>query len=179
MTKSRTLAERISIAIPLDRVPHYLERFFADPRNADAREATLRLTVPGPPRGAAREHTVLATLVRAGSGRWNGWNDSAEVSWHPESGGPYPIFLGELKILADEDCESAWLVVDGGYIPGGAAGRAFDTADHAVVQGTARQLLSQLKTAVERYHGDEELAQEPAAASARDEHAITYNGKMR
>lgn len=158
MTKSTTLAERIAIAVPLDRVPHYLERFFTDRRDANAPEATIRLTVPALPRGAAHGRIVLVTLVRAGSGRWNGWNDSAEVSWHAESGDPYPIFLGELKILADEGCESALLAADGGYLPG-ATGRTFDTASHAMAQNTARQLLSQLKTAVERYHIDEESAQ--------------------
>ncbi|MHB8432314.1 MAG: hypothetical protein ACYC8W_10085 [Candidatus Tyrphobacter sp.] len=174
MKKSTTLAERIVIAVPLEHAPHYLERFFSDQRDADARETTLRLTVPGPPHGAARGHAVFAAVARAGSGRWNGWNNPAEVSWYAECGGPHPIFPGGLKILADEGCQSAWLVVDDGCIPGGSAGRAFDTAGYVIALGTARQFLSQLKTAVERYHGDEQFAQ----ASAR-EHTLVYIGEMR
>lgn len=169
MTTSTKLAEWIAIAVPLDRAPHYLDRFLNDRRDAGERDATLKLTGEGPSRG----HTIVATLVQADVGGWNGWNDSAEVSWHAEGGGPYPIFLGELKLLPNEP-ESTWLSVDGGYIRGGDADARAARRDHAMVQGTARQLLSQLKTAVERYHGDAGVAPSPA----RDENTNPDTGEM-
>jgi hypothetical protein len=161
--KPSTLSERIIIAVPLNRAPYYLERFFNERRTAAGNQATLELTVPGLPPGMTLEHNVLATFVREGT--WNGWNDSAEVSWQPEGGGPFPTFHGELKILADEDYNSAWLAIDGSYVPpGGAAGRVFDaTVGHSIASATAQQLLRELKTAVERYHIDEERAKQPAS----------------
>ena len=176
--KPSTLSERIAIAVPLNRAPYYLERFFTERRTAEGNQTTLQLTVPGLPRGMTLEHNVLATFAR--EGRWNGWNDSAEVSWHPEDGGPFPTFLGKLKILADEDYHSAWLAIDGGYIPpGGAAGRLFDaTIGHAIARSTAQQLLRQLKTAVEQYHVDEESAKASASSASRAGSPLGLSGDV-
>jgi hypothetical protein len=164
--KSSTLSEQIAIAVPLNRAPYYLERFFTERRSADGNETTLRLAVPGLPPGLALEHNVLATFVR--EGRWNSWDDSAEVSWQPEGGGPFPTFHGKFTIKAGDDYSSAWLEIVGSYIPpGGAAGRAFDaTVGHSIARGTAQRLLGQLKAAIEQYHVDEERAK---TSSSREE----------
>jgi hypothetical protein len=164
--KPSTLSERIIIAVPLNRAPYFLEKFFADRRPASGNQTTLQLTVPGLPRGVTLEHNVLATFAREGS--WSGWNDSADVSWQPEGGGPFPTFHGKLRIVADEDYESAWLAIEGSYVPpGGVAGQVFDaTVGHSIAKGTAQELLRELKTAVEQYHVDEERAKPASTFSA-------------
>jgi hypothetical protein len=161
-----TLSERIEIAVPLNRAPYYLERFFTERGATDGNQTTLQLSVPGLPPGVTLERNVLATFAR--QGRWNGWNDTAKVSWEPEGGGPFPTFGGELKILAADDYNSALLAIDGTYVPpGGTAGRVFDAAvGHTIASGTARQLLGQLKTAIEQYHVDEEREKASAPKGA-------------
>jgi hypothetical protein len=163
--KPTSLAEQIPIDVPLNRAPFFLERFFTERRTPEGNETTLHLTVPGLPRGVTLEHDVLATFVR--EGRWKSWNDAAELSWHADGGGPFPTFHGELKILADEDYNSAILAIKGSYTPpGGAAGRVFDaTLGRKIAHGTAQQLLRELKSAVEEYHVDEERTRASAPSS--------------
>ena len=69
-----------------------------------------------------------------------------DVSWAPKDGGPYPTFAGTLSVAEDA---AGWsrIEIHGTYSPPfGIAGAAFDAAiGHRIAQGTASELLAELK----------------------------------
>jgi hypothetical protein len=80
------------------------------------------------------------------------------VRWEAEGDGPYPIFEGELNVEADEDYDTFFLTLSGGYEPpGGAAGQVFDAViGHHVAIAAARGLLQQLCAEIESSFSAEE-----------------------
>jgi hypothetical protein len=85
------------------------------------------------------------------------------IHWAAENGGPYPEFDGELSVVADEDYNGFWLVLEGAYAPpGGSAGSLFDAAiGRRIAQSTTRGLLRELRVEIEALF----RAQEGAKAS--------------
>ena len=80
------------------------------------------------------------------------------VRWEAEGDGPFPIFEGELNVEADEDYQSFFLTLEGGYEPpGGAAGQVFDAViGRHVAVAAARGLLAQLCAEIEAGFAAEE-----------------------
>jgi hypothetical protein len=73
------------------------------------------------------------------------------VRWEAVGGGPYPVFEGELNVQADEDYNTFYLTLEGGYeAPGGMAGAVFDAAvgQHVAI-AAARGLLQQIGAEIE------------------------------
>ena len=72
------------------------------------------------------------------------------ISWLPEGTGVFPAFRGTLMVRSENGTSA--IELDGTYTPPfGAAGQVFDaTIGHRIAQATARELLKDLKAAVER-----------------------------
>jgi hypothetical protein len=126
-----------------------LEQFFASLQGKDG-VARIRLRVPtdGPTRGLSidREVRVEARRTRGGASL----GDLMLITWMPEGTGVFPAFDGILIVRAGEGNASS-LELDGNYTPPfGAAGQIFDAAiGHRIAQATARELLKDLKRAIE------------------------------
>lgn len=81
------------------------------------------------------------------------------VRWTPEGGGPYPDFLGDIRVSADPQLRCAVLEIQGELTPPrGAIGRAFDIAlGSRIAAATARSLIrktaAQLDAQYEQEHG--------------------------
>jgi hypothetical protein len=87
------------------------------------------------------------------------------IHWEAEAGGPYPNFDGEITIGADEDYNAFWFVLKGTYAPpGGVAGQLFDAAiGHRIAAGTARGLLTEMRTETEAFFEAQERAKPESA----------------
>lgn len=73
------------------------------------------------------------------------------VFWGPAGAGPYPDFVGELTVRADENYRSAVLELSGEYAPPfGGLGGAFDVVIGTKIgSSTARTLLRKIGNAIE------------------------------
>jgi hypothetical protein len=82
------------------------------------------------------------------------------VHWEAPEAGPYPVYDGELLIGADNDYDAFWLRLDGAYTPpGGIAGQVFDAvAGHRIASAVARNLLTEMRVAIEMLFADQERA---------------------
>lgn len=145
------ISEKQRISAPLASADRLLRAFFA--------------AHPGP-EGAARvvlhardlQRPAVVTLTPAH--RPGDMTPHYTVRWEAEGGGPYPVFRGELTVGGDEDYDSFWLRLAGGYEPpGGVAGKVFDVVlGHRIAEETARALLADMAGEIET-----QLAQEEAA----------------
>jgi hypothetical protein len=156
------LDERISISCPLAQAPARLTHFFSEHGNAAADTVKLNLrinvAVLGLPVSLTLQRTVIATI--------QAYRAPAEmtpryrVQWAPESGGPFPLFAGELSIESADDYDSFSLRLSGDYKPPfGIVGKGFDVAvGNRVAEATAHDLLGRVKELVEReFQADEAL----------------------
>ena len=77
-------------------------------------------------------------------------NDLMLITWVPEGTAVFPTFEGILIVRAVDDASA--IELDGTYTPPfGVAGQVFDaTIGHRIAESTARELLKDLKAAVER-----------------------------
>ena len=145
------LRETIPVGRPAEEAQEALERFFA-PLNGKA--GPLRLRVPF--NGATANYGVYFdrdVLVEAHRARDAGnLNDVVSIKWTPEGTRAFPCFSGTLMVCGDDDPSRSYIELDGFYAPPlGAAGQAFDaTIGHHIAQATARELLADIKTAIER-----------------------------
>jgi hypothetical protein len=103
-------------------------------------------------------HSVIATLQPAH--RPEDMTPRYHLRWEAESGGPYPVYDGELYIGADEDYDAFWLVLDGAYAPpGGPAGKIFDAViGRRIAAASARGLLTELRAEIEVLFSAQERA---------------------
>lgn len=150
MMRSMTrLRDAIVIDGPAEQSMLRLERFFDSLRGKDG-VARLRLRVPtdGATRGLALEREVCVQARRARGEAM--LNDLMLITWIPEGTGVFPTFEGILIVRADNGNSS--IELDGTYTPPfGPAGQVFDaTIGHRIAESTARELLKDLKAAVER-----------------------------
>ncbi len=145
------LRETIPIERPAEKAQEALERFFA-PLNG--RAGPLRLRVPF--QGAPSDYGIYFdrdVLVEANRARDEGnLNDVLSIKWAPEGTGIFPRFSGTLAVCGDDNPVRSFIELDGSYAPPlGAAGQVFDAAiGHHIAQATARELLADIKTAIER-----------------------------
>jgi hypothetical protein len=144
------LRETIPIERPAKKAQEALERFFA-PLNG--RAGPLRLRVPF--NGATGDYGIYFdrdVLVEANRARDEGnLNDVVSIKWTPEGTGIFPRFSGRLVVCGDDDPSRSYIELDGFYAPPlGAAGQVFDAAiGHHIARATARELLADIKTAIE------------------------------
>ena len=145
------LRERIPIEQPADQAQEALERFFAPSKG---KGGPLRLRVPF--NGAATSYGTYFdrdVLVEARRARDEAnLNDVVSIKWTPEGTGVFPRFSGTLIVFGEEDPSRSYIELDGSYAPPlGAAGQVFDAAiGHHIAQAAARELLADIKTAIER-----------------------------
>ena len=145
------LRETIPIERPADQAQEALERFFAP---LTGKAGPLRLRVPFD--GATANYGIYFdrdVLVEAHRARDEGnLNDVVSIKWVPEGTAALPSFSGTLTVCGEEDPARSHIELDGSYAPPfGAAGQVFDAAiGHHIAQATARELLSDIKTAIER-----------------------------
>ncbi len=145
------LRETIAIDRPADQAQEALERFFAA---LTGKAGPLRLRVPFD--GATANYGIYFdrdVLVEARRARDEGnLNDVVSIKWFPEGTAVLPSFSGTLIACGEEDPSRSYIELDGSYTPPlGSAGQVFDaTIGHRIAQATARELLSDIKTAIER-----------------------------
>jgi hypothetical protein len=79
-------------------------------------------------------------------------NDVIRIRWNAEGNAAFPQFHGVLTVWGEDDPRSSYIELDGEYKPPlGVAGEAFDEVlGHQMAQATARELLDDLKRAIER-----------------------------
>lgn len=127
-----------------------LEQFFASLQGRDG-NARIRLRVPTD--GVARQVSIDRE-VRVEAHRTRGeasLDDLVLITWKPEGTGVFPTFEGVLIVRASAEGNASSIELDGNYTPPfGAAGQVFDAAiGHRIAQATARELLKDLKRAIE------------------------------
>ena len=130
-----TIREFTTVACPFDDVPDRLHAHFA------GGTAVLPLRVKFGDLKIERD----VEFHLASKPAYPGYK-LLDVSWAPKDGGPYPTFNGTLSVAEDAPGWSR-LEIDGTYSPPfGIAGAAFDAAiGHRIAQGTATELLAELK----------------------------------
>jgi hypothetical protein len=149
------IVEKELVHAPLASANGFLKLFFAT-RAAPKGEGARILLHAG---DAA--HSVIVTLQPAH--RPEDMTPRYHVHWEAESGGPYPVYDGELSIGADEDYDAFWLVLDGTYAPpGGPAGKVFDVViGQRIAAASARGLLSEIRAEIEVLFSAQERAKFP------------------
>jgi hypothetical protein len=149
MRSMTRLRDAISVASSAEQSMFRLERFFESLRGRDG-VSRLRLRVPtdGPTRGLAIEREVCVEARRTRGEA--SLDDLMLITWVPEGTAVYPTFEGILIVRSENGNSS--IELDGTYTPPfGAAGQVFDaTIGHRIAESTARELLKDLKAAVER-----------------------------
>jgi hypothetical protein len=145
------LRDHVSVARSVDEAQTRLDAYLASLRGKDG-VARMRLRVPivadGYQLSIDREVRVEAERARDN----DNLNDLIRISWRPEGSVVFPVFEGTLVVWSEDDPQTSFIELDGGYKPPfGAAGQVFDSAiGHRIAEQTARQLLNDLKAAVER-----------------------------
>lgn len=130
-----TIHEYTTVQCPFDEVPDRLYAHF------DGRDATMPLRVKIGDLKLERDVDFHLTTKPAYPGY-----KLLDLTWKPKDGGPYPAFAGTLSVAQDAIGWSR-IEIDGDYRPPfGIAGAAFDAAvGHRIAQGTATELLAELK----------------------------------
>ena len=147
------LRETVAVAHPAESAQEGLERFFGALQGPDG-VSRLRLRVPVD--GAAKEFGLnleREVVIEARRARdHQNLNDLIRIDWSPEGATVFPRFAGTLVVCGNEAPGRSSIELDGTYEPPlGAAGQIFDAAiGHTIAQATARELLNDLKTAIER-----------------------------
>jgi hypothetical protein len=142
----------LTVERPAELALAALERFFASLRTADG-VSRMRLRVPVD--GATKRYGVYIdreVVVEARRVRDDqNVNDVIRIDWAPEGTAVFPRFTGALVISDDEKTGGTSVELDGTYEPPfGVAGQLFDAAiGHNIAQATARELLKDLKSAIE------------------------------
>ena len=145
------LRDQVAVARSVDDAQSRLESYFASLRGRDG-VARMRLRVPLIADGVALslDRDVYVEAKRARDD--DNLNDLIRISWKPEGSVVFPAFEGTLVVWSENDPRTSFIELDGGYkAPFGASGQAFDAViGHRMAQQTARQLLNDLKMALER-----------------------------
>lgn len=139
-----TITVKSPYSVAMDAIVRYLR----------ARKNLLLLTVPlkklglGTSVGLEREVKVDFVPLRGHKGE-RLLHDEMHLSWEPTGGGPFPKFIGALKMHPlSNDTE---LVLSGEYQPPmGVVGEAFDAViGKRISEATAQTLLEELKEGLE------------------------------
>ncbi len=94
------------------------------------------------------QRDVVVTVSAAGEGEDGA---SLRVAWQPAGGGPFPRFVGTLRVEGD-DLENCCLVLQGNCAPTSASlSRSSEVAlGHRIAVSTARMLLREIRASLER-----------------------------
>jgi hypothetical protein len=146
------IAAKQLVRAPLGSAHRLLQAFFAANPGAKGARARVKLRAGD----ASQSAVVMLRQVHRPQDMTPHYN----VHWEAESGGPFPVFDGELTIGADEDYDAFWLELHGVYAPpGGLAGQLFDSViGRRIADETSRRLLGEIAAAMERGFAREELA---------------------
>ena len=146
------IAEKQLVRAPLASAHRFVHAFMADHRAPKGNGARVTLRAGD----AAQPAIVVLQAVH----RPQDMTPHYKVHWEAESGGPYPVFDGELTIGGDEDYNAFWLDLNGVYTPpGGLAGGLFDAViGRRIADATARGLLAEIRTTIENLFAAEERA---------------------
>lgn len=149
---SDILAKHI-VRCPVNQADRQVSLFFKKRGNADGSIARLELHVDVP---VALERPALATI----SARHDPADmlPSYAVSWAAENGGPYPTFIGSLRIGAMDDYDAFELILAGRYEPPlGVVGAGFDkVVGHRIAVSMAQHLLASIAGDIEASFAEEE-----------------------
>jgi hypothetical protein len=150
------LDQHVIITCPLAQAATRLAAFFrshaSSDADADADVVRLALHVKADiplVRSIEFERPVIATIV---AHRISGdMEPRFRIDWAPQQPGPFPVFSGELVVEGTEDYDAFTLRLIGDYTPPlGAIGQGFDaTVGHHIAQATGRDLLGQIRSAIE------------------------------
>lgn len=110
------------------------------------------------------EHPAIATI--AARHVHGDMMPSYAVTWAPEGGGPYPTFVGNLRIGSMDDYESFELVLDGRYEPPlGVLGAGFDLVlGHHIADAMATNLVQTIAREIEAAFTADEAAKQAKPA---------------
>jgi len=145
------LREKIVVGCSVQQTEARLASYFARLRGNNG-IARLRLRVPVVADGFAlsidREVIVEAHQARDD----DNLNVITHLSWTPEGSVVFPLFEGTLTVFGESELSTSFIELAGHYKPPfGSAGEAFDAViGHRIAETTARELLGDLKQAVER-----------------------------
>ncbi len=144
------LREKTSARGTVPQTEARLDSYFASLRGPDG-IARLRLLIPanGTSRGRFHDREVRIEAWRDRDDQ--NLNDLIRIRWTPEGSVIYPNFAGTLVVRGEGDPDLSFVELDGDYKhPLGATGELFDeTIGHRIAQLTARELLKDLKRAID------------------------------
>jgi hypothetical protein len=143
------LRQQISVASPASIAESRLETYLSSLRGSSG-VARFRLRVPvDAPLGVSIEREVRVEARRARDDE--NLNDLIRISWSPEAQTVLPTFKGTLIVWGDTGKKLSYIELDGSFTPPlGVAGQVFDeTIGHQIAESTARELLKDLKRAIE------------------------------
>jgi len=159
------IRERMYVRCPFRKAPSYLNYYLdALAKGATGQTGVLRLTVPladiGLPGGVALERDVEAHFTPVPADKSEYGTQVTAIDWAPAGGGPFPVFNGSISVETDEDYGSCSLLIEGDYEPPmGLIGEAFDaTVGRKIAKATARQLLRELRQALEEEYSKSQPA---------------------
>jgi hypothetical protein len=157
MTK---IANRTLVHAPLASAKSLIEAVFSAHTPAGADDARFIL------RAGENKHPAVVQVANAR--QVGDMTPRYAIHWSAESGGPYPVFEGQLIVEADEVYECFWLAMAGGYVPpGGAVGALFDiVAGRRIADSTAQAFLEELRRQIEFTFADREHAKVNVIAAA-------------
>ncbi len=151
------LSERLLVAAPLASAGRFLGAYMAANRTQHGDGSHILLQ--------ARGLQQPAISVLAAEHRPAGVPPRYDLLWTAEGLGIFPVFKGQLSVMSGEGDHAFWLVISGSYAPpGGIVGTTFDlVAGNRLAAATARNLLEQIRGAIQRCFADEEWAKEVSA----------------
>jgi len=146
------LRETIPVQCSTDVTQARIESYFTSLRGANG-VAHLRLRVPvdfdDRKLGLSVDREVRVEVKRTRDD--DNLNDVLRIGWNPEGRTILPVFQGTLVVWGEDDPRQSYIELNGTYTPPlGETGKAFDAViGHRIASSTARELLRDLKRAVE------------------------------
>lgn len=138
-----TIKEKELVHAPLASANSLLQTFFANHAVSKGEGARIVL------RAGNAAQSVIVSLQP--THRPADMTPRYRVHWEAEDGGPFPVYVGELTIGADDDYNAFWFVLDGTYAPpGGVPGHVFDAViGRRIAASSARSLLTDMRAEIE------------------------------
>jgi hypothetical protein len=149
--ETSNISAKAAVHCPVNQADRQLSWFLKDRGSHDGALARLELRAHVPPlreRTPLFERPAMATITtRHATGEIF---PSYAVRWAPEGGGPYPTFVGSLKVGATEDYEKFELILDGWYEPFIGESPSFDKLlGRRIAESMAANLLTTIARTIE------------------------------
>jgi hypothetical protein len=151
LEETSSISAKAAVRCPVNQADRQLSWFFKDRGSFDGTLARLELHAHVPPlreRMPVFERPAMATITtRHATGDIF---PSYAVRWAPEGGGPYPTFVGSLKVGATDDYEKFELILDGWYEPVVGETPSFDKMlGRRIAESMAANLLTTIARTIE------------------------------